>query len=161
MPTGRVHLLYGLAGSGKSTLARELCTEGGAVRFTLDEWMLRLFPGLDFESRAYGDAAAEVRDLMWTVAEQVVRTGSDVVLDWNSWSAARRRWAVERAAAIGAPVLLHRLTASIDRASEQAGRRAERGTRYAHQVTREGNQHLATLMEEPTSDEGFEIQVHS
>lgn len=51
---GTVHVMYGLAGSGKSTLARQLCAEGCAVRFTLDEWMLRLYPGLDFESREYG-----------------------------------------------------------------------------------------------------------
>lgn len=49
MSIGTVHLLYGLAGSGKSTLARELCADGAGVRFTLDEWMLRLHPELSIE----------------------------------------------------------------------------------------------------------------
>lgn len=44
--SGRLHLLYGLSGSGKSTLARTLQAQGPAVRFTLDEWMLRLHPEL-------------------------------------------------------------------------------------------------------------------
>ena len=160
MAVGRVHLLYGLAGSGKSTLARSLCADGRGVRFTLDEWMLRIFPDLQFESRAYGVKAAEVRDLIWSVAEQVLLTGSDVVLDWNSWSEDRRRWAVDHAAAVGAPVTLHKLTASIEPASEQARERTERGTRYAHPVTHAGNRHLAGLMEEPVSDEGIEIHEH-
>ncbi|QDO88458.1 ATP-binding protein [Ornithinimicrobium ciconiae] len=63
-----MHLLYGLAGSGKTTLSRELSRDGRGVRFTLDEWMLRLHPGLDFESTKYGDKASDVRELMWTIA---------------------------------------------------------------------------------------------
>lgn len=61
MTVGRVHLMLGLAGSGTSTLARRLCEDAGAVRFTLDEWMLRLNPGVDFESSEYGRLAADAR----------------------------------------------------------------------------------------------------
>ena len=83
---GRVHLLYGLAGSGKTTLARVLCADGKAVRFTLDEWMIRLYPGLPFESAEYARQTETVKDLIWSLAEQVLRSDRDVVLDWNSWS---------------------------------------------------------------------------
>jgi hypothetical protein len=160
MTVGRVHLLYGLAGSGKSTLARELSSGGRAVRFTLDEWMLRLHPDLDFESAEYGHRSNEVRELVWTIAEQVLMAGVDVVLDWNSWSAARRRWAVERASMIGASVTLHKMTASVDQASAQVRERAIRGAPFAHQVTSAGNEHLATLMQEPSSNEQIEICTH-
>lgn len=43
MPT--VNLFYGLAGSGKTTEARRLQEDHQALRFTLDEWMIRLYPG--------------------------------------------------------------------------------------------------------------------
>lgn len=160
MAVGRVHLLYGLVGSGKTTLARELCDDGGGVRFTLDEWMLRLYPDLHFESAEYGQKAGEVRELVWTIAEQVLVAGTDAVLDWNSWSRARRRWAVQHASAIGAHVMLHRLTAPVDLASARVLERAARGARFAHHVTAEGNEHLATLMEEPSEVEGIEIRDH-
>lgn len=160
MAVGRVHLLYGLAGSGKTTLARELSRGGSGVRFTLDEWMLRLHPGLDFESADYGEKAAEVREVVWTIAEQVLIAGVDVVLDWNSWSLARRSWVVERASAIGAPVLLHRLTASLEVASARVQDRTASGPQFGHPVTTEGNEHLASLMEEPSSAEGVEIHRH-
>lgn len=124
MAVGRVHLLYGLGGSGKTTLARELVAEGAAVRFTLDEWMLRLYPGLSFDDPRYGPMAATVRELIWTIARQVLQSGIDVVLDWNSWSRERRAWVVSRAAEISAPVVLHRLSVSIDEATERAARRA-------------------------------------
>lgn len=157
MAVGRVHLLYGLAGSGKTTLARELSSSGRGVRFTLDEWMLRLHPGLDFESTAYGEKAAQVREVIWKIAEQILIAGVDVVLDWNSWSLARRSWAVERASAIGATVHLHWLTASVEVANARVRDRTANGAQFAHPVTTEGNKHLASLMEEPSSAEGMEI----
>ena len=40
-----VHLLCGLNGAGKTTLARSLEASLPAVRFSLDDWMLRLHPG--------------------------------------------------------------------------------------------------------------------
>ncbi|WP_163541652.1 AAA family ATPase [Occultella kanbiaonis] len=107
MTIARVHLFYGLAGSGKSTLARALAEGGRAVRFTLDEWMLRLYPELGFDSPEYGDHAEQVKELIWSVAEQVLAAGTDVVLDWNSWSVEGRGWAVEHARRGGARVVLH------------------------------------------------------
>lgn len=91
---------------------------------------------------------------------QVLMAGVDVVLDWNSWSVARRRWAVERASTIGARVILRKMTASVDEASAQVRERAIHGTPFAHQVTRAGNEHLATLMEAPSSNEEMEICTH-
>lgn len=158
MTAGRVHLLYGLVGSGKTTLARALCAEGNAVRFTLDEWMIRLYPGLPFDSAGYGRQAEVVKDLIWSVAEQILRSGTDVVLDWNSWSLARRAWAIHRAATVPAEVILHRLGASIDQANARLAER-HRNARaiYVHPIDREGNEHLASIMEPPGEAEGFSI----
>ena len=158
MAAGRVHLLYGLAGSGKTTLARVMAADGKAVRFTLDEWMIRLYPGLSFESAEYGRQTEVVKDLIWSLAEQVLGAGTDVVLDWNSWSRARRAWAIRRAAEIPAPVVLHRLGASVEQASAQAAQRArDQRTIYAHLISRRDNEHLASIMESPSEEEGFLI----
>lgn len=158
MTAGRVHLLYGLVGSGKTTLARALCADGSTVRFTLDEWMIRLYPALPFDSADYGRQAEVVKDLIWSVAEQVLRSGADVVLDWNSWSRARRAWALHRAAAVPAEVILHRLGASVDQAAAWLAERA-RDPRavYVHPIIRKGNEHLASIMEPPSEAEGFSI----
>lgn len=158
MRPGRVHLLYGLAGSGKTTLSRELCADGNAVRFTLDEWMIRLYPSLPFDSAEYGRQTEVVKELIWSLAEQVLRSGVDVVLDWNSWSMARRAWAVHRAAAVPAEVILHRLGASIDQAAAHLVQR-DRDPRfvYVHSIDRQGNEHLASIMEPPSEAEGFSI----
>lgn len=160
MPPGRVHLMYGLSGSGKTTLARALCADSGAVRFTLDEWMIRLYPDVHYESRAYGVKATGVRDMIWSIAAQVLPTGIDVVFDWNSWSASRRQWAIDHASTLHAPVIVHRISTGIDIASDRAQRRTQRGDLNAHPVTRAGNEHLDRIMEEPESEEGIEICWH-
>lgn len=149
-----MHLLYGVSGSGKTSRAQELCEGGRAVRFTLDEWMIRLYPDLDFASPEYGARTEAVKDLIWSVAEQVLYAGTDVVLDWNSWSRQRRAWAILRARAIDAEVHLHWLRTSVEEASGRAAQRARAGTSYAHHVTRADNEHLATLMEPPSESEG-------
>lgn len=155
---GTLHLMYGLAGSGKSTLARRLEREQPAVRFTLDEWMLRLHPHLTIEDDAYGELSGSVRELIWSIAEQVLRTGTDVVLDWNAWSCERRAWAVQRAGVVGAPIVLHQLCTPAAESTRRAAERYGTDGVYAHPISRESNEHLAALMEQPEAAEGFRIQ---
>ena len=49
-----VHLLCGKVGSGKTTFARRL-EQNGAVRYSVDDWMLRLYgahmPRQEFDAR--------------------------------------------------------------------------------------------------------------
>lgn len=130
------------------------------MRFTLDEWMLRLHPDLSTHSPAYGVKAEAVKDLIWSVAEQVLASGTDVVLDWNSWSVERRQWAVHRARRAGSRVVLHKLSTTLEEATERAAARSAEGTIYAHDVSRDANEHLATLMQGPSADEGLEIVEH-
>ena len=49
-----VYLLCGLPAAGKTTLAKQLEEKQGAVRFTLDEWMIRLYDYTIFD-REYGE----------------------------------------------------------------------------------------------------------
>ncbi|MDN5686402.1 MAG: ATP-binding protein [Brachybacterium sp.] len=158
--SGTVHLMYGLAGAGKSTLAGELAARAPAVRFTLDQWMLRLYPELTIHDAAYGHRAETVRELIWSIAEQVLVSGTDVVLDWNFWSTARRTWALERASSVAATVILHRLSTSLEESTHRAREREAAGRTLAHRITRTGNDQLARLMEEPTDDEGLTIVEH-
>jgi predicted kinase len=88
--TASVHLLAGLNGAGKSTHARRLERACPAVRFTLDEWMLRLHQ-VCYNDPRYPALAERCKDLIWDTALQVLATGTDVVLDWNQWSRARRQ----------------------------------------------------------------------
>ena len=97
-----VHLLCGLPGAGKTTLARQLEAGLPAVRFSLDEWMLRLYPDLHFADGDYAALAETCKLLIWDIARQVLNGGTDVVLDWNQWNRQRRAAWAGKAEAAGA-----------------------------------------------------------
>src|SRR5579862_7212051 len=98
-----VHLMCGLPGSGKTTVARRVEVEQDAFRFTLDEWMLRLFDLTPFDTE-YGPAADRVKELIWDTASELVARGNDVVLDWSQWSRELRSGAKARVESMGAAV---------------------------------------------------------
>ncbi|MEV5986208.1 ATP-binding protein [Streptomyces sp. NPDC052051] len=86
-------LMVGLPGAGKTTRARQLAEEYGALRLTPDDWMLPLFDGAEPEGKR---DVLEGR-MLW-LALEVVRLGTDVVVDFGCWSRDERsaiRWLVE------------------------------------------------------------------
>lgn len=90
----RVHLICGLPGAGKTTHARRLAEVLPALRFSLDEWMLRLY-ALRYDEPSYAEKAEACKELIWSLAQQVMALDHDVVLDWNLWSRERRAVAHE------------------------------------------------------------------
>lgn len=149
-----VHLVCGLPASGKTTHARKLAEERGAVRFTLDEWMLRLY-GLSYDDPVYAEHGETCQQLIWDVALQVLSLGRDVILDWNHWSRERRaRWR-DRAAADGFRVELHFLDVSAETAIKRAQLREDA---WSHDIDAKGVEHMASLLERPSDDEGIPIR---
>jgi predicted kinase len=152
----RVHLLCGLVGAGKTTYARRLAVELPAVRFSLDEWMLRLFD-LRYDDPRYAARLDACISLIWDTAMQVLRLGDDVVLDWNQWNAERRQEWRRRAETAGYGVLLHYLDVSLDTAIKQAKERAAEGVPGSHHIDEADVRHFLTIFQPPTSDEGIAI----
>jgi predicted kinase len=160
-PRPTVHLLCGLNGAGKTTLARELQTALPAVRFSLDEWMLRLYPGVHFAAAEYGDLAENCKLLIWDIARQVLHGGTDVVLDWNQWSRDRRTVWRDNARAAGCAVVLHHVRTPLDAAVERAVGRAAEGEPWSHRIDEAGVRHLAGIFEPPGPDEELDIRLVS
>ncbi len=150
-----MHLLCGLLGAGKTTYAKQLATDVGGVRFTLDEWMLRLY-GLRHDDPRYA-ARLKRQDLIWDVAVQVLALGHDVVPDWDQWSWERRaRWA-SRATSLGYNVLLHHLDVPVETAVARVLSRASDGDPFSHKIDEAGVRHFSTIFEPPTVEEGVDI----
>lgn len=156
LPT--VHLLCGLNGAGKTTLAKELQTALPAVRFSLDEWMLRLHPGVHFAAAEYGDLAEYCKLLIWDTARQVLHSGTDVGLDWNLWSRNRRAVWRDKARAAGFPAILHHVRTPLGAAVERVSNRARDGDPWSHRLDEGGVRHLAGIFEPPGPDEGLDIR---
>ncbi|GJD63937.1 AAA family ATPase [Methylobacterium frigidaeris] len=116
------HLLFGFLGAGKTTLPRDLEHRHGAVQFTPDEWMARLF-GADPPADTFPQRAAAILDLMEPIWTRCLRLGVDVVLDYGFWRRAERdhvRYLVDQC---GARALLYRIACPDDEARRRVAAR--------------------------------------
>ena len=105
----RLILTCGLPGAGKSTLARELAEERRALRLTKDEWMWAL------GSSPWNAVVQEkVERELWRLAEEVLRLGLIVVLDFGLWARAERDAFRTAARHLGVGVELHYLAVPLD-----------------------------------------------
>jgi predicted kinase len=109
------HLIHGYLGAGKTTFARQLERNIPAIRFSHDEWMVRL----------YGDdpPIEQFAVFYWRIHEQVeeiwlrcLELGLDVVLDFGFWTRQERDATRAKIIALGVEARLYRLTCPEDEA---------------------------------------------
>lgn len=109
MNAARLILMCGLPGAGKTALANELAVERRAVRLTKDEWQWAL--GSSPWDRDFGE---RVEQELWKLAQEILRLGLSVVVDFGLWARVERDEMRATARALGVGVELHYLEASTD-----------------------------------------------
>lgn len=98
---GRLVLITGLPGSGKTTLAMELATSMPACRMCPDDWMIA--SGIDLWDSS---ARARIEAFQLSLSLDVLRSGSNVVIEWGTWGREERDAVRDAARSVGAPVEL-------------------------------------------------------
>ncbi|MBV9662136.1 MAG: ATP-binding protein [Acidimicrobiales bacterium] len=105
----RLILTCGLPGAGKTTLATQLASERSAVRLTKDEWQwARVSSPWD---RPTGE---RIEEQLWRLAQEILRLGLSVVLDFGLWARTERDEMRTAARALGVGVELHYLEVPSD-----------------------------------------------
>jgi predicted kinase len=153
----RIHLVIGPVGAGKSTFVRRLCAEHRAVAFDLDEWMARLFSA---DRPAEGVMAWYVARTerciaqIWSVAQRVIATGTDVVLEIGLILRRDRESLYARIDAGAHELVVYVLDAPREvRRSRVEGRNRERGETFSMHVPPEIFELASDMWEAPTADE--------
>ncbi len=105
----RLLLTCGLPAAGKTTLARRLAAERSALRLTQDEWLIAL-------GSSPWDASTRERvdHELWGLAQEVLRLGLSVVLDFGLWARVERDEMRSVARDLGVGVELHYLDVPTD-----------------------------------------------
>jgi predicted kinase len=123
------HLIHGFVGAGKTTFAKGLAAETGAIRFSMDEWYLRLYTGGEPTEAQEPELLRRVAAMLDDLWPQLLERGLDVVLDFGFWSRESRDAARRRAVEAGGRAVVYLLECDdestrrrIDQRNEDPGR---------------------------------------
>ena len=105
-PPPVAHLVHGYLGAGKTTVAKRLAIELGAVRYSPDEWMVKLY-GDDPPADRFAEYLTRVFDVINTQWPSILACGVDVILDFGFWTRESRDSARRRAAEVNAATTLY------------------------------------------------------
>jgi predicted kinase len=105
----RLLLTCGLPAAGKTALAKKLAVDHGALRLTQDEWLIAL------ASNPWDASTRENVDRqLWHLAQEVLRLGLSVVVDFGLWTRIERDEMRSVARSLGVGVELHFLAVPTD-----------------------------------------------
>ena len=105
----RLILTCGLPGAGKTALATQLAADRSAVRLTKDEWLWALG-----STPWDGPTRERVEQELWRLAQEILRLGLSVVLDFGLWARIERDEMRSVARGLGVGVELHYLDVPAD-----------------------------------------------
>lgn len=152
-----VHLVFGPQGAGKSTHARAIAKRESGVRFSIDEWMVRLYGPDAPKPMQLGWIMTRVgrcEEQIWSVAREVARSGGAVVLDLGFTKAASRTEFVGLCEEAGLEYETHYVNAPHDeRRRRVLARNTDKGETYSLEVTPEMFDFMETQFERPASAE--------
>jgi len=114
----RLILTCGLPGAGKTTLARQLAADRGGVRLTSDEWLWAI-GSTPWDAPTQGKVERE----LWQLAQEIVRLGLSVVLDFGLWARVERDELRSVARGLGVGVELHYIEVPADELWRRIDRR--------------------------------------
>jgi predicted kinase len=134
-------LIVGSTGAGKTTYARRLADELGAVRFSIDEWMIGLFwadspQPIEFAWTMERVERCEAQ--IFAMVRQLAARGVPAVLDLGFTTKAHRDKFRALAVEAGLSAAVHFIDVPADERWYRVNRRnKERGETYAMQVDRQ------------------------
>jgi predicted kinase len=145
---GRLIVITGLPGSGKTSLATALAASLPAIRLCPDDWMMAA--GIDLWAQ---DIRSRIEGFQLSLALDLLRSGSNVVIEWGVWAREERDALRNAARSIGSPVELRYVTASTDELWRRIVERDREGRWGAKSITRDELEEWTRIYQPPTEEE--------
>jgi predicted kinase len=157
MNTALVHIIAGATGAGKSTYAAALCQRVGAVRFSIDEWMGKLFWMDSPQPIRYEWTIERINRceaMIFAMVRDLAQLGISSVLDLGFTKADHRAKFYDLVKAETLSPRLHWVDVPVELRWERVIQRNElRGKTFVMEVDREMFDFMESIWEPPLPDE--------
>ena len=146
--TPTLTLFCGLPGAGKTTLARRLEAGGTGVRICTDDWQAELG-----QPHADGEFQGRLQVVLYRHALDLLRRGTDVILEDGLWLRDERTKKFCDARTCGARIDLHVFDVSLDTLWSRLQGRNESAAPGAYPMTFDKLRWAWSLFQPPTAEE--------
>jgi predicted kinase len=156
---GTLHFLIGKMGAGKSTYSARYSADSGAILISEDQWLNALYPD---EINTFDDFVVRHRKLLGLLGphvQQILKSGSWVILDFPANRVDDRKWYLDIANAVNAPHRAVYLQASNEICLAQIAKRRIEQPDRAKFDTPEMFETVTQFFEEPSGSEGLNIHL--
>ena len=154
---GTLIFFCGKMGAGKTTKSEQTARDRNAVLISEDEWLESLYPGQIASFDDYLKFSRRLMPLVKAHVQNILSTGTDVVLDFPANTVSQRNWFKTLYSEINAPHELIYLNVSNEICLKQIAQRRIEQPERASFDTEEVFHHVTRYFEEPSADEGFNI----
>jgi predicted kinase len=159
LKTGTLVLLSGKMGAGKSTTSKQLARERNAVLISEDEWLSKLYPDQISTFDDYIQYSSLLKPLVKDHVMNILKTGTDVVMDFPANTIRQRNWFRELITEADAPNELIYLDVNNDICLKQIEQRRMESPERAAFDTEAMFHEVTQYFQAPDESEGFNIRV--
>ena len=146
-------------GAGKSTKSKQVSQERNAVLLSEDEWLSTLYPNQITSFDDYLRFSSILKPLVKAHVVNILKTGTDVVMDFPANTVNQRKWFKEIISEANAPNELIYLKVGNNLCLKQIEqRRIEQPERAIYDTESMFNE-VTKYFQEPDESEGFNIQI--
>jgi predicted kinase len=150
------YIIIGFIGSGKTTFARKLENETGAIRFTKDEWMVRIFGNTPLKD-TFEEYDNKMASLATDIAIKCLKAGIDVIIDEGFWAKEHRNAIRAKVKNAGAIPKLYYIEASFEIMKDRTLKRSENPPIDSFTIDEEAFDHYWNFFQPPEKDEDFTL----
>jgi adenylate kinase family enzyme len=159
MKTNGILIFFcGKMGAGKTTKSKQVAHDLNAVLISEDEWLESLYPGQITTFDDYIKFSRQLKPLVTSHVQSILRTGTNVVMDFPANTASQRKWFKKLFGEINAPHQMIYMDISDEICLNQIAQRSIEQPERAPFDTEEVFHRVTSFFEKPSAEEGFNIK---
>jgi len=149
------YLICGFIGAGKTTFAKKLEKETSAIRFTKDEWIIKIFGNNPRQIQNFKKYDDRICDLSTEIAFQCLDKGLDTIIDDGFWFKSQRKQIIKELENMGVEVKMYFVSCPIDVMKKRTIGRNDLDSKSAFKIDEKMFNKYLLYWEQPQEDEDF------